>query len=106
MMAALSAKQDADAVAMTNELADIAKAEERAAAIAANEAEIAAREAEAQAKAKARGEAIGGFFANVGSAIGGTLGFGKNDAPAEPEAPRVVNPSLVAPIPAPRISRS
>lgn len=99
MTAALSAKQESDAAAMTREFADIAKEEERAAALAASEAEAAARAAEAEAKAKARGEAIGGFFSSIGSTIFGT------DRPAEAEAPRVVDPSLVAPVPAPRIRR-
>jgi hypothetical protein len=73
--------------------------EERAAAAAAKQAEEAARAAEAEAKAKARGEAIGGFFSSVGSAI-----FG--GAPQEAAPTKVIDPSLVAPVPAPRIRRS
>jgi hypothetical protein len=103
MVAALSAKQQADSAAIARELTTIQNQEERAAAIAASEAEAAARAAEAEAKAKARGEAIGGFLANVGSAINP---FDNNQPPAAPEAPKVVDPTLVAPVPAPRIQRS
>lgn len=100
MVAAISAKQQADAAAIAREVANIESREEREARIAAAAAEEAARLAEAEAKAKARGEAIGGFLANVGSKIG--LGGGD---PAEAEAPKVIDPTLVAPVPAPRITR-
>jgi murein L,D-transpeptidase YafK len=105
MVAALTAKQEADAAAVARELTAIEDREERAAAIAAREAEEAARAAEAEAAAKARGEAIGSFFSNMGSAIGNTLGLG-NGKPPEAATPKVIDPTLVAPIPAPRIRRS
>jgi murein L,D-transpeptidase YafK len=103
MVAALSAKQQADAAAIARELTSLQTQEERAAAAAANEAEVAARAAEAEAKAKARGQAIGGFFSGIGAKIG--LGGGTDDA-AQATSPKVIDPTLVAPIPAPRIQRS
>ena len=102
MVAALSAKQQADAAAIAREMGSIQNQEERAAAIAASEAEAAARAAEAEAKAKARGQAIGGFLSNVGSAINP---FDNNNQSASAEAPKVIDPTLVAPVPAPRIPR-
>jgi len=101
MVAALNAKQQADTAAIAREMGNIQNAEERAAAQAAAEAEAAERAAIAEAKAKARGQAIGTFFSSVGSAINPF----DNNQPAEPEAPKVVDPTLVAPIPAPRIQR-
>src|SRR5262249_5006623 len=102
MVAALSAKQQADSVAIARELTTIQNQEARAAATAASQAEAAARAAEAEAKAKARGEAIGTFFSNVGSAINP---FDNSKAAVEPDAPKVIDPTLVAPTPAPRIQR-
>ena len=101
MVAALTAKQQSDAAATATEIAKIQNAEERAAALAAAEAEAAERAAVAEAKAKARGEAIGGFFSNIGAAINPF----DNGQAAEVEAPKVIDPTLVAPIPAPRIKR-
>lgn len=96
VVAALSAKQQADAAAVARELANIQAKEERAAATAAYQAEQAARAAEAEAKAKQRGEAIGSFFSNVGAAIG--LGSGQDNTP------NVIDPTLVAPVPVQRPS--
>jgi murein L,D-transpeptidase YafK len=100
MMAALTAKQQADAAAIAREVASIETQQQRAARLAAAEAEEAARLAEAEAKAKARGAAIGSVISNVGS----RFGIGK-PGNAETQAPKVIDPTLVAPIPAPRIQR-
>jgi murein L,D-transpeptidase YafK len=86
MMAALHQKQAADNAAMQAEAAAIA---ERAAKAKAEADKAAA----AEAAAKANGEAIGNF-------VGGLFGGGK-DAGAQ----KVVNPGLVAPVPAPRMQR-
>jgi murein L,D-transpeptidase YafK len=85
LTAALSEKQAADQAAMAKAVADMEAAEAR-------QAEEARKLAEAEAAAKARGEAIGSF-------IGGLFG-------APPEAPKVIDPSLVAPVPAPRLNRA
>lgn len=87
MVAALAKKQSDDLAAMQSEVAAIAA--RKAAAKAAAEAKAAE-----EAAVAARGSAIGDF---VGSIFGG----GK-DAGVE----KVVDPSLVAPVPAPRIKRS
>jgi murein L,D-transpeptidase YafK len=87
MIAALTKKKAADEAAMAIEVAAL---EAKAAADAA----AAERAAAEQAAVKARGEAIGDF---VGSIFGG----GKTDAEVE----KVVDPTLIAPIPAPRIER-
>jgi len=86
MTAALQQKQAADEAAMASEVAMLAASQAKAAA----EAEKAAAE---QAALKARGEAIGSF-------VGGLFGGGK-DAGVQ----KVINPSLKAPVPAPRIKR-
>jgi murein L,D-transpeptidase YafK len=102
MVAALAAKREADAAAIARELTSIEDRQEYEAAMAAKAAEEAERAAAAEAAGKARGEAIGSFFSNIGSSI-----FGGGDTPPPAAAaPKVVNPSLVAPIPAPRIKRS
>ncbi|HEY0919563.1 L,D-transpeptidase family protein [Devosia sp.] len=85
MTAALQTKQAADDAAMATEVAALAARQAKAAA----EAEKAAAEL---AAAKARGEAIGSFVSGL---------FGGKDAGAE----KVIDPSLKAPVPAPRIQR-
>ncbi len=87
MIAALSTKQAADRAAMETEIAALADKEAKAQA----EAE---RKAAEEAALKARGEAIGSF-------VGGLFGGGKDE-----DVKKVVDPSLVAPVPAPRIKRS
>jgi murein L,D-transpeptidase YafK len=86
LTAALQQKQAADDAAMQAEVAALAAKESKAAA----EAEKAAA---AQAEAKARGEAIGSFVGNL-------FGGGK-----DAEVEKVIDPSLKAPVPAPRIKR-
>ena len=86
MIAALSAKQATDNAAMQSQVAVL----EDKAAKATAEADKAAAE---QAALKARGEAIGSF-------VGGMFGGGK-DAGVK----KVVDPSLVAPVPAARKAR-
>jgi murein L,D-transpeptidase YafK len=86
MVAALQQKQAADNAAMQTEVASLAEKAAKAKA----DAEKAAAE---EAALKARGEAIGDF-------VGGLFGGGKDDG-----AQKVVNPDLVAPVPAPRIKR-
>jgi murein L,D-transpeptidase YafK len=86
MIAALSAKQSADNAAMQTEVAALADKAAKAAA----EAEKKSAE---EAALKARGEAIGSF-------VGGIFGGGK-----DADVQKVVDPSLVAPVPAPRIKR-
>ena len=88
LVAALSAKQAADNAAMQTAVAALA-ARQAAEAAAADKA------AAEQAALKARGEAIGGF---VGSIFGG----GGNEAGAD----KVVDHTLVAPVPAARKARS
>jgi hypothetical protein len=85
MTAALQQKQAADEAAMAVEVAALAEKEAKAAA----EAEKAAAE---QAALKARGEAIGSF-------VGGLLGAKDTDVQ------KVIDPTLKAPVPAPRIKR-
>lgn len=87
MVAALAKKQAADAAAMDAEIASLKDKEARAKA----EAE---KKAADEAAAKARGEAIGSF-------VGGLFGGGKDE-----DVEKVVDPDLVAPVPAPRIKRS
>lgn len=82
--ASVKAKMAADDVAMAKEVAAIADRKAKAAA----EVEAAAR---AEAAAKARGEAIGSF-------IGGMFGGG--------DTAGVIDPSKVAPVPAPRLNRA
>ena len=82
--ASVRAKMAADDLAMAKEVATIADRKAKAAA----EAEAAAR---AEAAAKARGEAIGSF-------IGGMFGGG--------DTAGVIDPSKVAPVPAPRLNRA
>jgi murein L,D-transpeptidase YafK len=84
MIAALSAKKASDDAAMQTEVASLAAKQAKA------EAEKAAAE---QAALKARGESIGSF-------VGGLFGGGK-----DADVKKVVNPSLVAPVPAPRFRR-
>jgi murein L,D-transpeptidase YafK len=86
MVAALQKKQAADRAAMAVEVAAL---ETKAAADAAAAQKAAAE----QAAIKARGEAIGSF---VGSLFGGGSGG---------DVEKIVDPTLVAPIPAPRIQR-
>lgn len=85
MTAELQKKQAADEAAMAVEVAALADKEAKAAA----EAE---KLAAAEVAAKARGEAIGSFVGNL---------FGAKDADAQ----KVIDPTLVAPVPAPRIKR-
>ena len=87
MVAALARKQAADAAVMKTEIASLADKEARAKA----EAEKKAAE---EAALKARGEAIGDF-------VGGIFGGGKDE-----DVKKVIDPKLVAPVPAPRIKRS
>lgn len=87
LMAAVEAKAAADEAALATEVQN----EALRAAKAAEEEARAQREREAAA---ARGEAISGF-------IGGLFGGGKDAGVA-----KVVNPNLIAPIPAPRIKRA
>jgi murein L,D-transpeptidase YafK len=82
---ALRQKQAADEAAMRTEIASLASKEAKAAA----EAERLAAE---QSALKARGEAIGSF-------VGGL--FGGKDA----DVKKIVDPTLKAPVPAPRIKR-
>ena len=85
MSAALQHKQAADEAAMATEVAALAAQDARAQA----EAEKAAAEL---AAAKARGEAIGSFVSSM---------FGGRDAGVG----KVIDPTLKAPVPAPRIKR-
>ncbi len=85
MIAALTKKQADDNAAVETEVAALA-------AKAAAEAEAAAAEAARQAELKARGEAIGSFVGSI---------FGGGGEPVE----KVIDPTLVAPIPAPRMAR-
>jgi murein L,D-transpeptidase YafK len=86
MVAALQKKQAADRTAMAVEVAAL---ETKAAA----EAAAAQKAAAEQAAIKARGESIGSF-------VGALFGGGSNA-----DVEKVVDPTLVAPIPAPRIQR-
>lgn len=83
MVAALEAKAAADEAAFANAVVINQSKEAKA-------AEDAARAAEEKAAVAARGEAISGFF-------GGLFGGGGEQ--------KVINPNLVAPVPAPRLSR-
>jgi murein L,D-transpeptidase YafK len=85
MIAALTKKQAADDAAVVTEVAALE-------AKAAAEAEAAAKEAARQAELEARGEAIGSFVGSI---------FGGGGEPVE----KVIDPNLVAPIPAPRLAR-
>jgi murein L,D-transpeptidase YafK len=85
MTAALQQKQVADEAAMQAEVATLADKEARTAAAAE-------RVAAEEAALRARGAAIGSFIGGV---------FGAKDA----DVRKVVNPSLRAPMPAPRIKR-
>ena len=87
MVAALKAKQAADEATFQTEVAYVDKKESAAAATAE-------RNAATQAAAKARGEAIGGFFTDVGSNIGGLFGM-KSATGATVE-----QTATVAPVPA------
>lgn len=86
MTAALQQKQAADEAAMATEISALAAKEAKAAA----EAEKLAAE---QAALKARGEAIGNF-------VGGIFGGG-----GETGVTKIIDPTLTAPVPAPRIKR-
>jgi murein L,D-transpeptidase YafK len=86
MIAALATKQAADRAAMETEVAALAA--EKAAADAAAQAKAAE-----QAALQARGNAIGDFVGSI---------FGGKDAGVR----KVIDPTLVAPVPAPRIQRS
>jgi murein L,D-transpeptidase YafK len=86
MTAALQQKQAADEATMAAEVAALAAKEAKAAA----DAEKAAAH---EAALKARGEAIGDF-------VGGIFGGGK-----DADVQKVIDPSLKAPMPAPRIKR-
>ena len=86
MIAALAKKQAADDAAMAAEVAALEAENARA-------ADEAAKRAAEEAALKARGEAIGSF-------VSGIFGGGKDDG-----AGKVVDPNLVAPVPAPRIKR-
>lgn len=86
MTAALQQKQAADEAAMATEVAALAAKEAKAAV----EARKLAAE---QAVLRARGEAIGSF-------VGGLFGGGK-----DADVRKVIDPSLKAPVPAPRIKR-
>jgi murein L,D-transpeptidase YafK len=86
MVAALAKKQAADIKAMETEVAALTEKQAR-------EQEAAEKAAAAEAAAKARGEAIGDF-------VGGIFGGGEDG-----DVKKVVNPKLIAPIPAPRIKR-
>ncbi len=85
LVAELAKRQATDSATVETEVAALS-------AKAAKEQEAAAQEAAKQAALKARGEAIGGF-------VSGLFGGGGSDAE------KVMNPNLVAPIPAPRIKR-
>jgi murein L,D-transpeptidase YafK len=86
MVAALAKKQADDKAAMDIEVAALAaKAAAAQAAVDAEAARVAA--------AKARGNAIGDFVGSI---------FGGGEAGVE----KVIDPNLVAPVPAPRIQRS
>jgi murein L,D-transpeptidase YafK len=87
MLAVLAKKQAADQAAMVTEVAALE-------AKAAAEAEAAQKAAAEQAALEARGDAIGDF---VGSIFGG----GNKDAGIQ----KIIDPNLVAPIPAPPIKR-
>ena len=102
MVAALSAKQQADAAAIAREMAQHPEPGSTRRSDRGQRSGSGSSAAEAEAKAKARGEAIGGFLSNVGSAIDP---FGNDDQSASAEAPKVIDPTLVAPVPAPRIQR-
>ena len=80
----LQAKQAADQAAMDNAVSDLQAKEAKAAADAQ-------KAAEAEAAAKARGEAIGDFF-------GGMFGGG--------DGQKVIDPTVEAPVPAPRPNRA
>ena len=80
----LQAKQLADQAAIDKAVADLAAMDAKAAADAQ-------KAAEAEAAAKARGEAIGSF-------IGGIFGGG--------DGQKVIDPSVEAPMPAPRLNRA
>jgi len=80
----LQAKQAADDAAMGKVVADMAAKDAKAAADVQ-------KAAEAEAAAKARGEAIGDF-------IGGVFGGG--------DGQKVIDPSVEAPVPAPRLNRA
>lgn len=86
MTAALQQKQAADEAAMATEVAALAAKDARTAA----EAEKLAAE---QAALKARGEAIGSF-------VGGLFGGGK-----DADVTKTIDPTLMPPVPAPRIKR-
>jgi murein L,D-transpeptidase YafK len=86
MIAALSAKQAADDAAMQTEVAALASKQARAAADAE-------KKAAEEAALKERGAAVGGF-------LDGIFGGGKDAG-----VTRVVDPALVAPVPAPRKKR-
>jgi murein L,D-transpeptidase YafK len=86
MTAALQAKQAADAAAMQAEVASLEKK-------AAAEKAAAEKEAAAYAEAKARGEAIGSF-------VGGIFGGGK-----DADVKKTIDPTIKAPVPAPRPQR-
>jgi murein L,D-transpeptidase YafK len=85
LVAAVKTKQAADNAAIATEVAAL---EAKASAAA----EAAANEAARQAELKARGEAIGNFVGSI---------FGGGGEPVE----KVIDPTLVAPIPAPPIRR-
>ena len=85
MIAALTKKQADDDAAVKIEVAALE-------AKAAAEAEAAAKEAARQAELKARGDALGNFVGSI---------FGGGGEPVE----KTMDPSLIAPIPAPPIRR-
>ena len=86
VVAALQKKQAADAAAMQTEIAALAAKEAKAKADAE-------KKAAEEAALKARGEAIGNF-------VGGLFGGGK-----DADVKKVIDPKLVAPVPAPRFQR-
>lgn len=94
LVAALQQKQAADNAAMQGEVASIAARQAKTGADAA-------KAAAEQAAAKARGEAIGSFVGGVVGSVGGIFGGGGKDAGVT----KVVDPALVAPVPAPRRQR-
>jgi murein L,D-transpeptidase YafK len=83
LVAALQQKQAADAMAMQAEIEALAAKEAKAKADAE-------KKAAEEAALKARGEAIGSF-------VGGLFGGGE-----DADVKKVIDPSLVAPVPAPR----
>jgi murein L,D-transpeptidase YafK len=93
MVAALKAKQAVDDSVFVSTVATLEEKQVKAAA----DAEAEAKE---QAALKARGEAIGGFFTGITSGL-----FGGEDQQQEVTAPAAIDPSIVAPVPAPRINR-